>query len=407
MKLATVSVLLLFLFGNPCLGQYTYNNRNYADDLHISTNTKFSGKIGFKGIGNEIRIFEKHDSVKPYLVIKTVDLGKLTINRIDTISDTSVTFHYGNMVVSEVYDIIIGYQQLLIFNRVTHQHKTIHNKRMIFKDGFINHDTLYLYHIDNFHPANGPAGLHLASYNLKNDKLNDTIVDFDALSFSGLNVVTGVFHQNHLWVVSPISGMLYKYNGSLNLVDSQRIPISWTNPQKNATFHYAMENEIRRDRRQMENEFQKTGKYPTSNIHNGSFFHDLKKQLTDSCEYIEQLFPYNDSLILLSVYRPSYQEMFRDLICYNPTKNQVVRKSEEWPCEMKLELSRLEDYFTVNLSISPPYTPYFVADRIYYPTFANLYLYNGEKERDTMLMKVLNDGKKNGHTWRFMEYKLN
>lgn len=407
-KMRIFFLLLLISLHIKCFSQYKYTGKLFTDNYIITPTANFSGKIGYKGYQNKLRIYQNiSDSNNNILIIKSLNLTSLIVDRIDTLNDSAQNFYYENFIAGENSDIFIGSRKILVYNRSSLKHYIYYNDFFIYKNGFlINDSVLLLYRLDNFHPADGSLGLHLTLFNINNQKIiNDKIEKYNGILFSNIHVDVGLVNKNNFYIVSPMSGILYKYDFHLHLIDSVKIPIQWENIKGNLAYQSQMDSTIYVEYSRMKLNYKKTGNYGYNKIYTNNFITGLNNEVRQY-DYIEKLIPYNDSLILVSLYRAEYGNDKRDILFYNVNTNKIVNEFLGWQCDVKKDLKGIEDYFAVNVAMSSAYAPYFYDKSVYYASFANPLIYEGERNRDDLLMKIVNDGKKNGHSWRFLEYKF-
>ncbi len=404
-----ISILLTLFSTHSSRGQYVWSKKMYTDDMLFWQNNEISGKIGYKGLRKEVRLFQNiRTDNSDVLIVKTIGLNNLRQSRIDTLRDSITSETFGNFIVGDSFDIIFYEKKMLVYQRSSGRHSLYGDDNFVYNNGYLINDSLVcLYRVYNYHPADGFSGLHLAIFNLnKMEFVTTKKINFSGIGLSNMNANWVYANSEYIYIVSPMTGILHKYDKTLTIIDTIIMPINWSNIDKNVAFQYKIDSTISSEYNRLKDTYAMTGKWVRNYVYNSDFIHKTIDDIRAHYEYIEKMMPYNDSVVLLVFYKPNYNFEKRDLIYYNINSNVVVHSDSEWQCSAKTIINDFEDYFTVNIFVSPNNFPYFFNGKVYYPTFANPNLYKNDKSLDILINKIMGDGKQNGHKWRLLEYNL-
>jgi len=414
-KIITILMLVFIYQINGFAQYYHWSGKMFESDFYIKNPlTSVHGKISYKGIGNQMRLYEKlKKDDQNILVIQTLDLQKNSIIENDTIYNIDTTLSYDTFIPGKNTDAIIcsnnslRYPKLIIYNRVNKQNNIYHFDSIRFSEGCQVNDSIFcLYDIYNYHPADGFSGLNMALFNINQKKITEINRSrFRGIGLGYMNTNFVYCNDSNIYVATPMSGILYKYNLHLDKIDSVIIPINWSHPAANIAYEQYLDSTIYTEYDKMQ-ALLSSGKQPTNNIYRSDFVRSYSDEIHKNYEYIEKLMPYNDSVIIISVNRPQYENTKRDILFYNMHSNKISSKNE-WPCTVKKELNKFEDYFAINVILSSSYAPYFHNNKIYYGSFANPVLYANSVNSDLIAKSILKDGMSNGCRLRILEYNLN
>jgi len=382
-------------------------------------------KYYYKGYEDHIRVYIRLSAdSKCSLIIKDINLHTLTCEKTDSICDDTCNFFYHDFIPTTNYDIIIGNNRLYIHDRQTQKNFFVDNNRAAslnnttqcyYNKGYLVNDSVAcLYNIYSYHPFDGFPGLHLNLYNLHQKKfIKDTEYVFPGVALSPMINKWAYANDRNIFVVTPLTGILYKYNFELKLIDSIRIPIKWLSYEKNVAYQNHMDTLVYKDWDILHNVYMKYGhdsglKRPeliNSKVQTKDFISDVINNTRSNYEYIEKLVPYNDSIIIITMSKPGYALNYRDLLFYNINTNSIITEKIKWSCSGQDTLTKFEDFFSIGISNSEPNTPYFYGKQIFSPTPYNPLLYkNGSA--DSLKRNIFHDELKNKYQWYLLEYQL-
>jgi hypothetical protein len=281
---------------------------------------------------------------------------------------------------------------------------------------FFNDTLLLLYGIHNSHPYNGKPGVYLITYNLKTLQFdNYKILGFPGISVSGVinNWLTIV--KNRIYIITPLSTLMYSLDFNLESIDTVQTNL-FSKIEYDSSIAYeryadSLSTEASTDIMKVIN------KYPSDSqtYHKSEFQHSfyskdfLLKVLKDikPLSFVRQMFTIDDSLIAISISKPNEDgtKHYRDLILYDPTKNNVVKKYRHLLYyDPEENLKRPEDFFVIQFH-DKAHTPYMHNGYAYYYSLFPLSAFNTGKY-DDLALKLLNESKKNGYKWTIYKYKF-
>lgn len=408
MKIVLSILFCLFTIVGECQPRWT--GKMYVDDVKVSVEDNVFDKLGFKGIGNNIRLYQKHQfDNDTILVIKEISLNNYKLNKVDTIQWNNGNMNCAEFLALENADIILDYRRLFVFDRQEKRSRIYEIDTIKFNEiAKINDSLICLYHIYKYHPADGFSGLNMAIFNLKQGKIVATKkFDFPGVGLS-MMISTWVYATEHnIYVITPMTGLLYKFNKNLELAESTKVPIRWNNEIANTKYQDSLDSIIYAENKKIREQINAHKTPSRSYVYSAEFDYNLIEEVRTKYEYIESLAPYNDSIILIVFYRAGYAYDKRDVLFYNIERNKIVREIKEWSCAInENEPKRFEDFFPVNLIMTGGFAPYFYSNKIVYPSFLKPNLYDANR-LDSLLRIMVQDNRKNKTTWSFLEYTLN
>lgn len=280
----------------------------------------------------------------------------------------------------------------------------------------LNDSLLLLSDLYAFHPADGIAKAQLYIYNLHKNKVTySRHLDFEGISISNIvnqwiNIIAG-----EICIVTPLTGKLVFFNNQLIEKDSLQINLPFLNTPANKNFIYSLDSFLASDIHDY-NEFIKSKSPDFLKNHSiqldffrgkGEVAHRIQ-ELRNQHSYIEKVLPYNDSIFILSVYRPKLKLNFRSLYFVNIKNGKIQDSIPKWRCisPENGKIKKMENYFTVDLGNSHLIEPLFYKGNVYfYSTFPTT-LFTPGLSTDEMNNKLFNWEQKNKHIWELLEYKV-
>lgn len=414
-------ICLLQLLGSIdiCAQNYTATGSYFLDNGQVKVEEL--NKYFWKGNKDVFRLYHMiTDSVSVVTIVKDIDLNTMAVVRTDTITDVGVNFFHRDIIVHKDYDIILGNSRMYIYNRkkrkgVYKDFNQYGGQNFFFDKGYVVNDSLILlYDIYDFHPFSGLPGIYLNAFNVNTGEfVLHKKAKFPGVGLSYMAVNWGWFNKANFYAVSPMSGILYKYNMSLELTDSVKMPIKWSDYSKNIQFQKALDERIANNYNKLYGILLKYGldsidKNPAlgaSDMNTKEYISNLIDTVRTHYEYIEKILPYNDSVFIITVCRGGDYLKYRDVYFYNVVTNKVIKEKERWLCSRKDNLERFEDFFVIDVICSEDCAPCFYEGHAYKPTFYNQTLYhNGTKNE---LEKTIHkDITQNQYQWRLLEYEF-
>lgn len=403
-------VLFLFVSGNV-FGQYKYTGKHYTSGSTIAADEIPYLKTSFKNYGHGFRIYRKLDRK---LVITDIDFlfrarQEDTIEVPDDFSMHSTT----DCAPTQTYDVLLGPDRLLTFNRRTKEVYFAHNDTLNFRNVLpINDSTVLLYVYANYHPGDGFSGLQMHLLDLARIKIINTYTSrIKGIALSHMTVNWAVTAGPYIYSVSPLSGELTTYDRHFKIVDKKLLPIPWANYSGNLKYEAYTDSVVYTEYDRLKKIYDALGRDSVrknrslirSELYSKDFFANTSQTVRKDYEFIEKAIPFSDSIIILTLSRPGYALKYRDVLFYNTRSAKIVRSIPKWSCAKKDTLSRFEDFFNVDVINDAHAAPVFVKDKVYYSTVYNIDLYqNGNA--DTVKKAMIKDVNKNNYTWRLLEY---
>lgn len=278
----------------------------------------------------------------------------------------------------------------------------------------IDNQTLLLYDLYPYHPYDGKSQVYLYVFDIKKKKITDSsMVDFEGISLG--NIVhqwLRVVNKN-IYLVAPLSGQVKVYNSKLKQIDNYLLPILKKELKQNKSFVDYMDNNKKiADKELLDFRNEKGEKYVMQNKIQSSYYEKdalLKRMdtLRKKYHYIEKVFTYNDSTIILTIYRPEYLVEFRDVYFFNLNQKKITDSIIAWRCEPQKDgiIKHIENYFTVDLINSYLIEPFFYNGKVYAKSIYPIELFqNGTKKE--LDQKYFQFSLKKPVIWTLLEYTI-
>lgn len=396
--------------------QYTWTGRLYKEPYVVSNKDIPGDKINFKGTGGNIVIYIRHfENGKNKILIKRIDLSTLRVLNVDTADFGAEGFDYCDVQPIANREIFIGSDSVAIFDHDSKRFRKVDLMGLDFSHSLQLNDTLVLlYSVYNYHPVSGTSGIHLGLLNLKNDRfIRSADFPFPGIVASVMGYGNWITAEGkNIYIVTPFTGRLIKFDLLLKPVDTVVIPLSWANPKLNTVFENKTDSMIYSEWNRISNNYKlygqdsvrKDNSLKRSIVFTKDYIGPMLDSIHHGLEYIEKVMPLNDSIILITVSKPySNPFMYREIVSYNFRKNSISKRIAQWRTGRKEQLATMEDFFCVDVANDAMKAPYFIGKKVYtYSSFRNELFQPGAKDS---LQKILYlDTKKNDYSWRLLEY---
>ncbi len=413
------SILVLFFLSTT----YRTNAQHYKmiesvnTDLVISKNVDLYD-IHYKFYNKYLFLFQvkrfEQDSSNVTVTVLDITSGKIIDT--DTIPKLHPEFRITDLLVTNECILIVSDDTYII--KRGHSIFTYNNieKKRFQYCRLLSNNSVLLYLIYNFHPADGIAGLHMYTLNLENNIItNGDIKEFNPVILSVLNSNWLATHRNNIMVVSPLIGTLAFFDSAFEntiLYDSINV-FSPAELARNIKINHYLDSLF------IEENGRLCSKIKTSNkgelkkplnlqsiIYTKDYVWKIVDTIRKNYSFIERIFNINDSIIATTVSRPGYNYIYRDLYYYNINTKTIVSVFNKWLCLPTDKINSAEDFFTINIILGATRNPYFKNNNEVY--FVSMYnpdlLINGLKDEVTKL--YLKDINQNNYRINILRYVI-
>lgn len=282
---------------------------------------------------------------------------------------------------------------------------------------FLNDTLLLLYTIYDYHPYSGKAGVYLITFNLKTLQFDHyNVLPFPGISVSGITHNWLTILKNRIYIITPLSTIMYSLNFDLERVDTVQTHLfSGTEYDSSIAYERYSDSVLADASAQV---MKVINKYPpdSQKYHRSEFQHPvyskdfLLKVIKDiqPLAFVRQIFTIDDSLIAICISKPNEDvrnHYYRDMIFYDPVKNKVVKEYRHLLYYSPSDsLTRPEDFFVIQFH-DKWHIPYIHRGYAYYYSLFRLSSFHIGKY-DDLALKLLNESKKNGYKWTIYKYKF-
>lgn len=409
------TVIYLLLFATTAFAQYKLDKAIYFEVL--DPDTYMPGMMAFKGVKDTVYIIQKGQPVGDSISyrIKKLNLRSRTITQVDSIS-LAPNFNLRDVFISGNHLLLVGNAKMIHYNFVS--------KKLIWhkwdKDKDYNHavyrndNTVVLYTIANYHPADGPIGAVFNVYNLYTATFESKkVIHFPGVGLSGLTINWAIFHSGKLRLFTPFSSKMYTFDQGLNIIDSITLPVFKEHIVSNIGFENELDSLVYSEWNRIDGNYRKYPKdtidsHPhlkTSFVYTKDFIADISKQVRKNFPFIEKVFYLDDETIGLSVSRPGYELEYRDFIFYNPNKNEIIQVYKKWRTGRADSVKSKEDFFVVDLINDETVAPYFHKGKIYSSSSYPVDLFETGSLKDVKEM-YFNHVNEKGYKWQILEFEF-
>lgn len=424
MKIITLIIVATLLFASSSAQSF-----HIADEISSGENISIKenlSDIPFRIDNNiiyQIRQINKHDG-RYDLKITSISIDHEGVLRSDTITNIPSSFKIKDFCVRKQRIMITANEKFLLCD-MSVQVNTIYmhpdslqpkNDTHPFKYcAFLNDSIVLLYTIYDYHPADGPAGVYLKTFNVKTkqfDKLK--FMKFPGIAISHLSSNWIAVLGGYIYMVSPLSGTLYQLDQDLNLIDKYDMHIfQGQQLTDNLTFEAYTDSIINFEASRI---LTIVSKYPKdsimyhraefgSNIYTKDFFAKNIDIIMSKNSFVNQIYSKDDSFIVLSISNPGSNMKYADLLFYDPLKRKIIRSYKHFPCVHPDSLSSPEDLFAINFAADKIAAPQFYEGYVYSSSLFGMSSFELGKYEDVSF-RLFSASKSTGYSWNVHKCQL-
>ena len=355
--------LLFFIFNNiDAVGQMPIRIAN--EKYLLSQNTE----------GIDVPILKKH--LDRFQIFVKHDVG-ISILSVDEKKERNDSTYFKVIVKDRVEDYLWTRDKLLFVTAKGLAYATVNQDTLTYfayknrKARYstiegLNERTALAFELYPFHPFSAEDKLHLYIVDTENPKvIFEKHLDFDGVSLSNIVQRWVSYSNKEVFVVSPFKGLVDVYDFSLNKIDS--IPLEINGIGIPSTIHFAKRQDA--IKKQTDSVLlslkEKYGSDSSFNFVSSYYSKDELTKRMDSLRrhhsYIERIFHFNDSIQLLSIFRPEYGDEFRDVYVLNVNTKVLTDSIIRWRSKAASDIvfETPSQYFMVDLKVNYPSSPIF------------------------------------------------
>ncbi|MBS1615322.1 MAG: hypothetical protein JST06_04300 [Bacteroidetes bacterium] len=142
-----------------------------------------------------------------------------------------------------------------------------------------------------------------------------------------------------------------------------------------------------------------------SNVYTKDFYVNTINNLKIHFDYVEKMYPFNDSCLVVGIARANSGYKVRDVFMYNVFTKKIELHYKNWLNDRKKICNKFQDYFPASFSNRNTHSLCFKSDTILMGTFYDTSLFR-PSSKDSLDLEIHKQILKNGYRWSLQEYKL-
>ena len=407
--------LILGIIAIPAFGQYKIDKSIYTYPGRIDFKVPPFDKVIFKGVGNIMYLYVK-DDIAPSDTLVTFKVKKLDLGSEKIVDSFSLPpiprrFFITDIIPGKDFTVFVGFGKILFFP---------HNSSRVLIDPDadfrfalrLNDSLVLLYSLYNYHPGDGQSGMHMSIFNLKSEKVEKSLVyKFPGVAMGHMTINWVTNDSKYIYAFAGLSGRVFKYDFNLAPISNSIVPIF---PDSVRTSNYAFESRTDsiiasewKDLKQklLENDTAKEKVTYKSTVYSKDFMSNNSQDLRAHYTFIEKVFKLNESEVLLTISRPGYFLLYRDVVLYNLKTNTITEKYQNWKTGRAKTISIPEDFYTADLINDQIAAPYFYNNKVYSVNYYDIGIFKPGPV-DSLNELQHNEIMQNGYKWQLVKYSL-
>ncbi len=396
--------------------QYQYLRTVYVDTGDSIPSTRYPlDFVAFKYKSPYLRYY-KTSTLKSLLFIYDFDLNSFVVRKIDTCPNTFVRFPV-DVLPMKNYDVFIEPDKIYIYDRIygkqtSYRYAYGASKNFLCVNAF-NDSVLLLSTFTNFHPLDGEPGLHLYIYNIiTKNIIRSRIIRMPGIALANSDGAYVSDVGGKCYFIDPLTTDLYYIDTELNVTLIGTVDNS-IDKKKNINYERESDKLIYGGWDRMYADFianfgrdlDSLKSVIHSDEYTRDFYVNTVNNIKINFDYVEKMYPFNDSCLVVGIARANSGYKVRDVIMYNVFTQKMKSYYKYWLNDRKAICNKFEDYFPASFSNRNTHSLCFKADTILMGTFYDPRLFR-PSSKDSLDLEIHKQILKNGYRWSLQEYKL-
>lgn len=396
---SSITLILLFFCCNKLIAQYQFDSSFSLSKINFNTDFDMSEYAHVKGFGhNYFALFQypANDS----LVIYNFDINK------GCFVDTLQLQHVPDMFVRDIcitanHIILIGTGRFININRKSlkfyyHERNTtdVFSAATVMDGGYI---CLFS---DYFYGVNRPSII----LNVFDPATNRIIKNAE---FNTVGVLPQMLHRwvvscgDKLLVFSPFSPIYKIINRELKCVATKNLSQSFGIDSMSNNFGKRFDQFIQNEKLRIERQPEESTVFNTKD-----FCTMISDSIRKNYSYIEKVLTYNDTEVVISMYRPGANFDYRSVYVFAPFQNKIKKIFPKWRSTTAEFILKKEDALTIDLSNDANKAAYFYNNEIYDFGLSPDSLVSLKMSKDDYLERKFQFVFKNGYQWHIQKFQF-